>query len=43
MRSIELQLRGKYRAIDLTDMSEWRLGSRSIPPALPSLPTRLAI
>jgi hypothetical protein len=23
MRSIELQLRGKYFAIDLTDMSEW--------------------
>ena len=23
MRSIELQLRGKYFAVDLTDMSEW--------------------
>ena len=32
MRSIELQLRGKYFAIDLTDISEW-LARRQINPS----------
>ena len=31
MRSIELQLRGKYFALDLTDMSEWLARKRINP------------